>query len=252
MGSVKMLGQDSLERAVREAGIDVPPVWFDEVGSTNDEARALAERGAPEWTVVAAGHQTAGRGRLGRSWIDVPGKALLFSVILRPQKPPAEVPLLGLSAAVHMIGAARLPHLRSKWPNDLVIGRRKVGGILTEAALEGGRVLHVVVGLGINVALDRADLPGSLRSTATSLSVDPHALLTGFMKLFVRGTQRPGREIVADYRAVCATLGRRVRATTTSGRIVEGTAVDIDERGLIVDTDGGHEVVASGEVVQVR
>jgi BirA family biotin operon repressor/biotin-[acetyl-CoA-carboxylase] ligase len=252
MGSVKVLGQDSLERAVRAAGITVPPVWFDEVGSTNDEARRLAREGAPEWTVVAAGHQTAGRGRLGRSWSDAPGKSLLLSVLLRPGLRPPDAAVLGLLAAVAMIAATDRKDLRSKWPNDLVIGGRKAGGILTEAAIQGGRLLYVVVGLGVNVALAEADLPRSLRSTATSLFVDPGELLTGFLKGLIRGSQRSVREIVADYREVCATLGHHVSATARSGRVIEGTAVDVDRRGLVLLSEGRKEVIRSGEVIHLR
>ena len=253
MGPVNTSGQDSLGRAVREAGIEVLPVWFDEVGSTNDEARRLAREGAPEWTVVAAGHQTAGRGRLGRPWFDVPGSALLFSVILRPAMTPAEAPLLGLLAAVDLIAAASTPDLRSKWPNDLVIGERKVAGILMEAGVVRDRLSHVILGIGVNLAMRDDELPVDLRRTATSLFAEPGALLTAFLVGFRSDVHRPSRGIIEDYRGVCDTMGRRVRATATSGEVIEGIAVDIDDRGaLVIEGDGLRMVVASGEVAHLR
>jgi BirA family biotin operon repressor/biotin-[acetyl-CoA-carboxylase] ligase len=249
MGPVNTSRQDSLAHAVRAAGIDVPPIWHDEVASTNDEAIRLATAGAPEWTVVAAGHQTAGRGRLGRSWADVPGKALLCSVLLRPKRPPEEGPALGLLAATAMIAAADVSGLRSKWPNDLVLGGRKVGGILTEARVERRRLSFVVVGVGVNLGTGEDDVPISLRSTAAALSTGPETLLSAFLEAMRRGSGGSVDEIVDDYRTLCATLGSRVRATTTSGEIVEGTAVDLDERGrLVVDVAGTHRIVSFGEI----
>ncbi len=258
MGPVKTMGQDSLERVVRAVGIDTRPVWLDEIASTNDEARRLADEGAPAWTVVAAGHQTAGRGRLGRSWTDMPGKALLFSVVLRPAMLPEEAPVLGLLAAVEMIAASARPDLRARWPNDLVHGDRKVGGILTEGEVAGGRVGHVVVGVGVNLAMTDADFPEDLRSKATSLAgdvgaADPEALLTGFLAGLRRGTHLPLREVVEKYREVCDTLGRRVRATTTSGEVLEGIAVDLDGLGgLVMERAGRRVTVAFGEVEHLR
>jgi BirA family biotin operon repressor/biotin-[acetyl-CoA-carboxylase] ligase len=259
MGPVNTMGQDSLERAVREAGIDSPPLWFDEVGSTNEEARRLALEGAPAWTVIAAGHQTAGRGRLGRSWQDVPGKALLCSVILRPRLAPEEIHPISLAAAVAMIDAARSPSLAAKWPNDLVVGERKCGGILAEADVRGGAVRHVVLGGGVNVSTGPEDLPLELRGTTTSLAIegagiDRDRLLTGFLGSLRTMLQGPGfpRDIVDAYRPRCRTLGRWVRAITASGVAVEGRAVDVDGGGsLLVERGGGVERVAFGEVEHV-
>jgi BirA family biotin operon repressor/biotin-[acetyl-CoA-carboxylase] ligase len=259
MGPVNTSGQDSLERAVREAGIEVPPVWFDEVGSTNDEARRLAREGAPQWTVVAAGHQTAGRGRLGRRWLDVPDRSLLCSVILRPRLIPNEVHLVTLAAALAVIDAAHLPGLGAKWPNDLVVGERKCGGILAEADVQGGIVRHVVLGMGVNVSAGPEDLSEEVRGIATSLAIegagiDRDGLLEGFLSSLrgrLQGDGFPGG-IVEAYRPRCRTLGRLVRATTTSGGLIEGRAMDLDDRGsLLVEGGGQVEQVAFGEVVHL-
>src|SRR5688572_6400905 len=106
MDTIEPLGQDSLRRAVLAAGLDVEPVWLEETGSTNTDALRAAEDGAQEWTVIATGHQTAGRGRLGRSWSDAPGSSLLVSVLLRPKLSPERASLISLLAAVAMIDAA--------------------------------------------------------------------------------------------------------------------------------------------------
>lgn len=260
-----VLGQDSLERVVRASGITVPPVFLDETGSSNLEARALADAGAPEWTLVAAGHQTAGRGRMGRRWTSVPGRSLLFSMVLRPPLPPKEATVISLLAASEMVAACRRVagvEVGSEWPNDLMAGmNRKVGGILTESAAVGDHIDYLVVGLGVNVSMERDDFPDQVRSTATSLAMeggaaDPVGLLEDFLSGF-RDAYRPAGDgfvgsVVGRYRDVCATLGRRVRATVLDGTTVDGTAVDLDDHGgLVVETDGGRETVAFGEIAHL-
>lgn len=259
MGPIDTSGQDSLGRAIRAAGIDVDPVWFDEVSSTSDEARRLAAGGAPEWTVVAAAHQTAGRGRLGRRWLDVPGRSLLCSVILRPRLGSDDVQLVTLAAAVDLLDAAGLPGLGAKWPNDIVAGERKCAGILAEADVRDGVFDHVVLGVGVNVSAGPDDLPEELRDTATSLaiegaSVDRDGLLAAFLGSLRGRLEGDGfpRGVVEAYRPKCRTLGRRVRATTTMGESVEGRAVDVDEGGnLLVEQGGRIERVSFGEVEHV-
>jgi BirA family biotin operon repressor/biotin-[acetyl-CoA-carboxylase] ligase len=259
-----VFGQDSLEKAVRAAGIDVPPVFLGVTGSTNVQARALADAGAPEWTLVAAGHQTAGRGRLGRRWDSAPGKALLFSVVLRPPLAPEDASVISLLVATEMSSActrvAGVPVV-STWPNDLVAARGKVGGVLTEARVVDRTIDYLVVGVGINVSMDAGDFPDELRESATSLgieggSADPASLLEAFLVGF-REAYRPGvdgfrRWVVERYRPMCATLGRRVRATVTDGTTVEGTAVDLDDRGsLMVETERGRERVSFHQIVHL-
>ncbi|HEV8572131.1 MAG TPA: biotin--[acetyl-CoA-carboxylase] ligase [Actinomycetota bacterium] len=258
------MGQDGLERAVRASGIRVPPMFLEETGSTNLEARALAEAGAPEWTLVGAGHQTAGRGRMGRRWMSAPGRSLLFSVVLHPMLPPDDAAVVSLLAASEMAAACRNVagvEVVSEWPNDLIAGRRKVGGILTETALKGKGVEFLVLGVGVNVSMGLEDFPEQVRGTATSLameggSTEPIDLLAAFLSGF-RGTYRPAqdgfaRSVVGRYRPVCATLGRRVRATVLDGTTVVGKAVDLDDRGgLVLDVDGGKKTVGFGEIAHL-
>ena len=232
-------------------------MWLDETGSTNAEAARLADAGAPEWTVVATGHQTAGRGRLGRSWEDVPGRSLLFSILLRPGIAPEDAPLLTLLAAVEMVAASGLPSMGSKWPNDLVVGDRKCGGILAEARVREGGIEHLVLGIGVNVE----DHPVPEGVDATSLAAeggedDATALLSRFLAAFRGAVSDPSfpKGVADRYARVCTTIGRRVRATASTGRVVEGVATGLDARGgLIVDVGGGRSATLSfGEVVHLR
>lgn len=256
MEAVSALGQDSLRRAVLAARIDVEPTWLDETGSTNTDAMRMAEAGAPEWTVVATGHQTAGRGRIGRSWGDVPGSSLLVSVVLRPRLEPDRAPLLSLLAAVAMIEAAELPAMRSKWPNDLTVGDRKVGGILAEASVADGRIRHVILGTGVN--LIASGLPGDRASTSLAAEggdPDPERMLRSYLATFREAyTSKafPGG-VVERYADVCSTLGKRVRARLAADEVVEGVATGLDDRGaLLVDPGEGPRPVSFGEVVHLR
>ncbi len=255
------LGQDSLEGIAEAVGIDAPVFFRERTGSTNTDAVAMAERGVPEWSVFAAGHQIAGRGRLGRGWESPPNASLLVSVVLRPALPPDDLPLLSLLAATAMAEACRSVagvEVRVKWPNDLLVGDRKLGGVLAEARVVGGRVEHAVVGIGVNVEQTPADFPEGLRGRATSLLAegaepDQGALLEGYLRRLWDG-YRPGDPgfgdaVVGEARALSATLRRRVAATTLAGRVVEGVAVDLDGRGnLVLDVDGRRETVLFGEV----
>jgi BirA family transcriptional regulator, biotin operon repressor / biotin---[acetyl-CoA-carboxylase] ligase len=258
-----MLSEDSLLRAVRAAGIEAPPTYSAVTASTNADALALAEDGAPEWTVVAAAHQTSGRGRRGRSWVGASGRSLLFSVVLRPAIQAGQVPVLSLLAAERLAAACDEltdAEVGCKWPNDLVVGDRKVAGILPEAAVSDGRVRHLVIGIGLNVSMEESDFPEDVRPHATSLALeesrapDQETLLERFLALF-RGAYPPadGRAVLEAYGSRCTTLGRRVRATAAGGETVEGVASALDEEGaLLVETGRGPQVVSFGEVVHLR
>lgn len=262
MGPVRVLGQDSLEEAVRAAGIDVPPRFLETTSSTNTEALAFAEAEAPEWTIVAAGHQTGGRGRLGRTWASAPGKSLLFSIVLRPPITPDLAPQVSLLAATKFVEAVREVagvEATTKWPNDLMLGERKFGGILAEAKVSGGALEHLVLGIGANLTMNEEDFPEQFQAAATSVAIeggsaDAPGILESFLRRF-RHTYRPStpefKNHIATYSRLCSTLGRVVRATTVSGEIVEGTAALIDERGGLVLRNGEEHVVAFGEVAHL-
>lgn len=247
-----MLSDQALRHALERIGVDAP-VRFDEVTvSTQRTALELAGSGAPEWTLVAAGHQTTGRGRLGREWLDEPGSGLLFSLVLRPDLPPERggmIPLLAGACVAYACREIAAADARCKWPNDVLVGGRKAGGILAESLVADGRFVHVVLGVGVNLGAAPAGLPDA----AAVGDVDPTALLGAFLDAFARRYE-PGHPafpgaVLALYRPMCDTLGKTVRAATAEGGVVEGEAVDVDGSGaLVVRTPVGLEVVRFGEI----
>ncbi|HUF59647.1 MAG TPA: biotin--[acetyl-CoA-carboxylase] ligase [Actinomycetota bacterium] len=244
-----MLSEDALRRALEAVGLTAPVRWDEVTDSTNATALAMAAAGAPEWTLVAAGHQTAGRGREGRTWVDRPGAALMCSLVLRPSLTPDRLGLMSLAAGVAMAEAASGASDRSvrcKWPNDLLVGESKVGGILGEAEIIEGRIRHVVVGVGVNL-----DAPEGVEGAGAIGDVEEEALLTGFLKRFRSLVEGSLEEIPDRWRAVSHTLGRTIEGTTVDGSSVRGMAVDLDDTGaLLIDTEepGGRVRVAFGEI----
>jgi BirA family biotin operon repressor/biotin-[acetyl-CoA-carboxylase] ligase len=235
--------------------------FFSACASTNDMVRSRAAAGAAEGLLVVADSQTAGRGRLGRSWHSPPGQNLYLSLLLRPALPASHAApltlLAGAALADTLAKAGVLPRLR--WPNDLLVpmagGFRKVAGILTEMATDGEAIRHIVLGVGVNV--NGLEFPPELAERATSLrialgrSLDRARLLAGFLNAFepiyddflARG---PGLGL-AQWRRY-ADLGRMCRIDRDGAR-VEGIATDIDDSGaLLVRDDAGrvHRLI-SGE-----
>jgi BirA family biotin operon repressor/biotin-[acetyl-CoA-carboxylase] ligase len=229
----------------------VPEVrYLEETDSTNRQAMAWAHHGAPHGALVLADFQTAGRGRLGRSWVAPPGSSLLFSVVLRPTWEPELRPLLTLAAAVAICECLSDlgfdPGL--KWPNDVLLADRKVAGILAEAEED-----VVILGLGVNVG--RGMFPPEIAQTATSLEMcsgrkfdrlEVLAALIGYLAELVDG---PVTAIPERYRRWSLTLGSRVRVLLNDESL-EDRAVDIDPAGGLV-LEGG-QVVRAGDVFQVR
>jgi BirA family biotin operon repressor/biotin-[acetyl-CoA-carboxylase] ligase len=250
------LSDDALRHALDRIGVRAPTRFEEVTRSTQATARALAREGAPEWTLVAAGHQTEGRGRLGRAWEDVPGSALMFSLVLRPDLEPAGGGLVSLLAGRAMAVACREladVDVGCKWPNDLLVGEEKVGGILAESDLEGGRFAFVLLGVGVNLSAAPEGVPGA----GALGDLPPEDLLERFLQRFAPGYAPADpsfpSSVVSAYRRVCRTLGRRVRATGTDGTVVEGEAVDLDETGaLLIRTASGLEPIRSGEVEHLR
>jgi BirA family biotin operon repressor/biotin-[acetyl-CoA-carboxylase] ligase len=247
-------------------------------GSTNADllARATVDPEAGEGQVLVAEEQTAGRGRLGRTWTSVPGAALTFSVLLRPVTvPPARRGWLPLLAGVAVASAVRSVTGNGvdnggvvavlKWPNDVLVGDRKLAGILAEQSPDAKAV---VIGMGLNVATPAEALPASPAGLpATSLlvegaAVSREALLIEILRQIERwyvafradpDAVRTG--LVDAYRPLCATLGQTVRVELPVGRVVTGTATDVDQDGrLLVRESAGPGVtpVSAGDVIHVR
>jgi BirA family biotin operon repressor/biotin-[acetyl-CoA-carboxylase] ligase len=252
-----VLTVSDLERALAAAGVSAP-VRFDEVtGSTNDTALALAAEGAPEWTLVSAGHQTSGRGRLGRTWADAPGRALLFSFVLRPSSLGLErAGLLPLLAGLCMAIAAREVtglEVGCKWPNDLLLNDGKVGGILVESRVgaEVGAGFLAAIGVGVNL-----DPPEGVVGSGGLGEIDPASLLTAFLRRFRERYEGDpstlGLRVVNEYAPLCLTLGREIEATRTDGHRVRGRAEEILLDGsLALETSDGVAVIAFGEIAHL-
>ncbi len=234
-----------------------------EVRSTSDVAMEAGLRGAPHGSVVLAEHQTAGRGRCGRDWYSPPGVGLWFSILLRFKLTVEESWMLTLGAGVAVSEAMEAatgirPDLM--WPNDVLIGRRKLAGILTEARLEGPRIAFAVVGIGINVAQDVTDFPPDLRGRATSVKMasgrtpDRSCLLGTVLERLesVYSALRP-EPIRSLWKARSSILGSRVNARSIDGQ-VEGIAEDVTAGGaLSVRLDDGRLAsVRFGEVEAIR
>jgi BirA family biotin operon repressor/biotin-[acetyl-CoA-carboxylase] ligase len=234
-----------------------PLVWLAETGSTTDEAIERARAGAPEGLVVGADRQSAGRGRRGRSWLAARGHALTVSVLLRPGVPPVDAGLLPIVVAVAAAEALG-PAARIAWPNDILIGARKVAGILCEMSADQERVAWAVAGVGINVrsapALDDARWePGALSDAG-----DPPARADLLVDLLAALGRRYAQWVGGDVAGVLdayagrdALAGREV-AVSLGGDEVAGTCAGIDALGrLRVRTGAGERLLGAGEVVRV-
>ncbi|GAA3242419.1 biotin--[acetyl-CoA-carboxylase] ligase [Nonomuraea helvata] len=255
------------EAALNRALVHPGSLWtgvtvVESTGSTNADLAASALGGAGEGTVLVAESQLAGRGRLGRSWSAPPRSGLTFSILLRPRPPIATqgwLPLLYGVAAASAVRRVAEVDVRLKWPNDLLIGERKLAGILAERADDA-----VVVGMGLNVSLTREELP---TGTATSLAVEKAACVDRdpLLRAVLREVESHYREWTAAdgdpeasglrsaYLAVSATIGRRVRVELPNGQALTGLATGIDLSGhLQVESEGERYTLSAGDVVHVR
>ncbi len=257
------LSEAALNRAlVRPGSLWTGITVVESTGSTNADLAAAAREGAEEGRVLVAEEQLAGRGRLGRTWT-VPARAgLTFSVLLRPSLPAASFGWLTLLFGVAAASAVRRlaeVDVRLKWPNDLLVGERKLAGVLAERS-EGA----VVVGMGLNVLLRPEELPVG---TATSLAVEKAACLDRdpLLRAVLREVETHYREwaeaggdadacgLRAAYLAISATVGREVRVELPGGASMTGQATGIDTAGhLQVAAGGATSTLSAGDVVHVR
>ncbi len=235
---------------------------FQDIDSTSEQAALLAERGASEGTVVIAHAQRRGRGRMGRQWASPAGLGIYFSVILRPPIPAQRAPalaLLGAAAAAEAIDRATGLATGIKWPNDLIVRERKVGGVLGEAAVEGASLQHVILGIGLNVNQTEADFEGRLRTTATSLRIesgrfiDRIAMIRSLCEILDSWYERFLSDgigpILERVRERCLTLGRQVVGRSGDEEL-GGLAVEIDDAGALVirDVKGQLRRLFAGDV----
>jgi BirA family transcriptional regulator, biotin operon repressor / biotin---[acetyl-CoA-carboxylase] ligase len=235
---------------------------FEQTTSTNDVVEKLARDGVAEGAVVFAESQTKGRGRLGRAWLSPARKGLWFSILLRPKVSPQEATQVMAMAATALRRAIQgqtglCPEI--KWPNDLLLGGKKVAGILTEMRAELDRVKYVILGIGLDVNLGPGEFPAELRKIATSLRIESGAavsraeLATAILRELDRDyTRICGGKFAAladEWERHCTTIGRNV-AIQVGGRRINGRAESLDDDGaLLLRTEHGHlERIMGGDV----
>lgn len=238
--------------------------YYPSLDSTNLTARRLAKEGAPAYTVVLANEQLKGRGRAGRSWFSPPGKGLWFSIILRTKKlsAPQIAPLTLVSAAVlarHLRQSYNL-EVMVKWPNDLLIGGRKIGGILTELSEAKDKTGQlVIIGIGLNVNHKKSDFPPALDGLATSLAcatgheLDRNKLFKAIKRELFKSYRRFFRKGFAPFQELWIryndTLGKPVKVTWPNGSL-EGEALGLSSNCalLVKDSNNVTHHVHCGEI----
>jgi len=222
---------------------------FKVIDSTNEKAKELLDEAVDEGTVVVAESQAAGRGRYGRAWFS-PRGGLYLSIILRPKE--RNVQLLSLLSGLPVVKAASAWSVNPvlKWPNDILVGGKKLGGILCEGVYRHNS-FYAIVGIGVNTANDLSRLPEEIRATATSLKLETGKQIDNedfldhlcrqyeaFHDRYVAGeTER----LVQEYRQLCSTLGKTVTVETAKGK-VKGRAVDVSPLGALIVESGGKRV----------
>lgn len=248
--------------AEREKAWPAPIEWHPQLSSTSDRLKDLARGGAAEWTTVLAERQSGGRGREGRSWVSPPG-GLYLSVLLRPRF--AAVGLVPLAAGVAVAEATAIHGVvvELKWPNDVIAGGRKLGGILSEASSGPSGVEWIVVGIGVNVLAGEDELGKQLRDEATSMVLQGGAppplwslaadVLASLSDWYDAVQARP-RAVVDAWRARAVPWWGQVAEVRTAAETFRGRLRDVDDEGaLIVDLAlGGSRRVVSGELVRLR
>lgn len=257
------LDQPSIEARLRTSLLGRPLVWLASVASTQDVVRIAAREGAAEGLAVAAGEQTAGKGRSGRSWWSPPAGGLYLSLLLRPDLPGEQVPwttmalALGAAEAIEQVCGLAVD---IKWPNDLQWQGRKLAGVLAEGAFIGDRLDYVVAGIGLNVAIDFSGQP-ELAGSAVSLEeaagwpVDAAELLAA---LLWRTEQhylalRAGHSPLAAWQARLHTLGHAVSARAANGQVYHGVArAVLPDGALRIELDGGGSAVVRASDVSLR
>lgn len=260
VSSPDYLNESSLKSLLHNKIIGKNLIVLDSVNSTNDHLKKLGNEGCENGTVVAAREQTRGKGRLGRTWQSKKDDGIAFSVLLRPNVAPSEVsaitPLAGLAVCKAIREYTKLDCV-IKWPNDIIVGRKKLVGILTEMSAEFDAVEYVITGIGINI--DHTSFPEEIAFKATSLlletgrHIDKNEFLACVLEHleneFVKNNLELTPTALSEYTDLCATVGRSVTFQRGTRRI-SGMAVGVSEHGelKVMMSDGTICLVNSGEV----
>lgn len=239
--------------------------FYETVGSTNTVALELAED-VEEGAVVISDGQEKGRGRFGRSWVSPPGVNIYLSILLRPRIEPDQATLITILSAVACTNALRKTtglSVTVKWPNDLMASDRKLGGILTEMKIIGKKIVHSVVGAGINVNMEAGDFPDHIRTTATSVknetgeSAEREPIISEILNETDRWYRilQAGQTdaIISEWQRLSSTLGRQVLVTTGQGTYA-GTAEAIDDKGMLLIRlpSGEQKRTSSGDLTFLK
>lgn len=240
-----MVNCENIRMAVT-GGVGREIIYIESLDSTNRLAMDLGDKGVVHGTVVIAGSQTKGRGRLDRRWESPDGVNIYMSAILRPALEPKDATLLTILSSVACARAIREGtglYAQIKWPNDLMYGNKKLGGILTELRLISGKILFAVIGIGINVNAGREDFPPELSDTATSVMIETavkqdmdkiiSSVLNNLEDYYNNLLQKGTKPLLDEWRSLNSTLGRHVRVATGGGTYL-GVAHDIDDNGMLI------------------
>jgi BirA family transcriptional regulator, biotin operon repressor / biotin---[acetyl-CoA-carboxylase] ligase len=258
--------ENALRPVLPVAGFGEPLRYLSVTGSTNDEALSWARAGAGEGALVVADHQTAGRGRRGRTWHAPAGTALLFSLVLRPRLTPDHLGLLTTALGVAGAEAARSFGVDAsvKWPNDVTVAGKKLAGVLVESRLSGRNVDAAVAGMGFNVSVSPRALPEDVAGRATSLSAELgsapsrpqvlRAVLAALAGLYESLASEAGRaRVVARAEELSSILGSAVAVRMADGSLLTGEATGLTESGaLVLQMPDGPAVASAGEIETVR
>lgn len=264
--NIMNFNQESLQQNLSGKFIGHPLYYYEEIGSTNDEAFRLGVKGAPEGTVLIANSQSAGKGRMQRVWHSPAGASIYTSIILRPQFEPARAPQISITAGVAVAetlnplceGRAEL-----KWPNDVLVGGKKVCGILAQMKMSGAAIDFVVAGIGINVNIGHEQFPKDIQRIATSLAIEAgHEIsrldliirlyenLTKWYKSLLNDGFEPVRE---TWLGLAPMMGRAVEVRFRD-EVVSGEAVGLDDDGsLILQTNANNQLrVSAGDASIIK
>ena len=238
---------------------------FAEIDSTNNYAKKIASEGCAHGTVVVADRQTMGRGRIGRQWQSDSADGLWFSIVVRPELEPENIQVITLATSVAVVEAIKETQgiiCGIKWPNDIILDGRKLGGILTELSAEPGHVNYVVVGIGINVNQDLEHFDYEIRQKAVSLKMYDNkpvqrskllgSILTSFEKLYKSVLLGKNKDIIDKWTEYSVTIGKEVKVAYRNVEYI-GTAQSIaaDGRHIVKCKDGVTREISAGEI-QVR
>ena len=254
-----MYSEEDLRRRLTTNVFGHTILIYDSINSTNACAKIFANKGAEEGTVVLADYQTAGRGRLGRSWLAEPGDNLLFSVIIRPTFNSDKLGFLSFFAAAAIadaIEAVTALRCETKWPNDVLLHNRKFCGILMESAFQSTALAYVIMGIGVNV--NQQKFLGNLAGTATSLRNECNRefdrndlfckIMSSLESMFRDVKKGDFSAVLMKWKARATIFGQRI-SLTQGAEVIDGTAIDLAaDGGLLVETETGRRVLYAGDV----